>query len=94
MKQNAHRRPHTWTGPRAARGATGPGRGPARRRRRTAILGAAFGAAVVGMSVLLLQSVQTSQNSASKVADRQFGAAEDSERTFSEDTLGAGSMPY
>ncbi|MFD4692115.1 zf-HC2 domain-containing protein [Streptomyces sp. NPDC058463] len=65
------------------RGATGPGRRPARRRRRTVILGTAFGAAVVGMGVFLLQSVQPAQNS----ADRASSAAEDSQRDFSADTL-------
>ncbi|MEV3989686.1 hypothetical protein AB0J57_12355 [Streptomyces sp. NPDC049837] len=43
------------------RAATGPGRGrPARRRRRTAVLGAVFGAAALGVSVLLFQAVQPS----------------------------------
>lgn len=65
------------------RGATGPGRRPARRRRRTVILGTAFGAAVVGMGVFLMQSVQPAQNS----ADRASSAAEDSQRDFSVDTL-------
>ncbi|MFE2017920.1 anti-sigma factor family protein [Streptomyces sp. NPDC059499] len=65
------------------RGATGPGRRPSRRRRRTVILGTAFGAAVVGMGVFLLQSVQPAQNS----ADRASSAAEDSGRNFSGDTL-------
>ncbi|WP_406393684.1 anti-sigma factor family protein [Streptomyces sp. NBC_00887] len=65
------------------RGATGPGRRPARRRRRTVILGTAFGAAVVGMGAFLLQSVQPAQNS----ADRASSAAEDSGRNFSMDTL-------
>ncbi|MGP3631966.1 hypothetical protein ACTU45_01090 [Streptomyces sp. 24-1644] len=73
------------------RGATGPSRSPARRRRRTAVLGAAFGAAVIGVSVFLLQAVQPSQNSdsASKMADRSASAAEDGARTFSEGTLRA-----
>ncbi|MFD9540343.1 hypothetical protein [Streptomyces sp. NPDC060022] len=65
------------------RGATGPGRRPARRRRRTVILGTAFGAAVVGMGVFLLQTVQPAQNS----ADRASSAAEGSKRAFSVDTL-------
>ncbi|MER5892071.1 hypothetical protein [Streptomyces sp. NPDC001876] len=65
------------------RGATGPGRRPARRRRRTVILGTAFGAAVVGIGVFLLQSVQPAQNS----ADSTSSAAEDSGRNFSGDTL-------
>ncbi|MET7370766.1 hypothetical protein ABZS61_33865 [Streptomyces sp. NPDC005566] len=65
------------------RGATGPGRRPARRRRRTVILGTAFGAAVVGMGVFLLQSVQPAQNS----ADTSSSAAKKSPRDFSVDTL-------
>ncbi|MFE7757311.1 hypothetical protein [Streptomyces sp. NPDC057429] len=69
------------------RGATGPGRRSARRRRRTVILGSAFGAALVGMSVLLLQSVQESQHSTKSVYDHGVSAAEDSTRDFSEDTL-------
>ncbi|MGW8883291.1 hypothetical protein [Streptomyces sp. NPDC055749] len=71
------------------RGATGPSGRPGRRRRRTAVLGAAFGAAVVGVSVFLLQSVQTpnGSDSASKMADSSSSAAEDSAHTFSESTL-------
>ncbi|MEV5156974.1 hypothetical protein [Streptomyces sp. NPDC053728] len=69
------------------RGATGPGRGPSRRRRRTVILGAAFGAAAVGMSVFLLQAIQPSQDSAGSMADRGVSAAEKSGADFSESTL-------
>ncbi|MFB4423232.1 anti-sigma factor [Streptomyces sp. QL37] len=69
------------------RGATGPGRGPARRRRRTVLLGTALGAAAVGMSVFLLQAVQTSQDSASQMADSGVSAAEKSREDFSEGTL-------
>ncbi|MFD6279183.1 anti-sigma factor family protein [Streptomyces sp. NPDC060209] len=69
------------------RGATGPGRGPARRRRRTVILGAAFGAAAVGVSVFLLQSLQPSQDSAGSMADHRVSAAEKSQGDFSEGTL-------
>lgn len=47
-----------------ARAATGPGRRPVRRRRRRAVLGTTLGAAVVGVSVFLLQNVTTSHNSA------------------------------
>ncbi|MEU9058172.1 hypothetical protein AB0D13_04535 [Streptomyces sp. NPDC048430] len=68
------------------RGATGPGRSPARRRRRTVILGTAFGAAAVGMSVFLFQSVQVSQDSAGNSADSGVSAAERRE-DFSEGTL-------
>lgn len=69
------------------RGATGPGRRPARRRRRTAILGTALGAAVVGVSVFLLQSVQPSQDAASQMADSGAGVKESSGQNFSEGTL-------
>ncbi|MFJ8860983.1 hypothetical protein ACIRD8_21460 [Streptomyces sp. NPDC102451] len=69
------------------RGATGPGRSPSRRRRRTVILGTAFGAAAVGMSVFLLQSLQVSQDSASKTADRGVSAAAKSQGDFSAGTL-------
>ncbi|MFE2930122.1 hypothetical protein [Streptomyces sp. NPDC059278] len=69
------------------RATTGPGRRPLRRR-RTAVLGAALGAAVVGVSVFLLQNVQPSQNSGSlKAADRSSSAKENGGGTFSESTL-------
>ncbi|MFE4693427.1 anti-sigma factor family protein [Streptomyces sp. NPDC056749] len=68
------------------RGTAGPGRSPARRRRRTVILGTAFGAAAVGMSVLLLQSLP-SQESAGSMADHGVSAAEKSQGDFSEGTL-------
>ncbi|MEE1773335.1 hypothetical protein PUR34_35525 [Streptomyces sp. JV185] len=69
------------------RATTGPGRRPARRR-RTAMLGAALGAAVVGVSVLILQSVQPSQDSASlKAADSRVGSAEGGGADFAESTL-------
>ncbi|MFE5240519.1 MULTISPECIES: hypothetical protein [unclassified Streptomyces] len=66
------------------RGSTGPGRNPARRRRRTVFLGTAFGAAAVGMSVLLLQTVQDSTGTS---ADQGSSAAEKSVADFSERTL-------
>ncbi|MER5551494.1 hypothetical protein ABT001_07410 [Streptomyces sp. NPDC002793] len=69
------------------RGATGPGRSPSRRRRRTVILGTAFGAAAVGMSVFLFQSLQPSQDSAGTIADREVSAAKKSHGSFSQDTL-------
>ncbi|WP_329230765.1 hypothetical protein OHB07_18915 [Streptomyces sp. NBC_00111] len=69
------------------RGATGPGRGSSRRRRRTVILGTAFGAAAVGMSVFLFQAIQPSQDSASSMADQGVSAAEKSGADFSEGTL-------
>lgn len=60
------------------RAATGPGRNRTRGRRRKAILGAAFGAAAVGMSVLLLQSVHsTSDKSASATKDAGASTAEE-----------------
>ncbi|MFF2896293.1 hypothetical protein [Streptomyces sp. NPDC057966] len=69
------------------RATTGPGRRPLRRR-RTAVLGAALGAAVVGVSVFLLQNVQPSQNSGSlKAADRSSSAKENGGGTFSDSTL-------
>ncbi|MFC9945334.1 anti-sigma factor family protein [Streptomyces pratensis] len=82
--------PDSVTVPRPAghpRGATGPGRRPSRRRRRTVILGTAFGAAAVGMSVLLLQSLAPSQDSAGTMADRGVSAAKKSQGEFSEGTL-------
>ncbi|MFD0340986.1 hypothetical protein ACFVH0_20280 [Streptomyces sp. NPDC127117] len=70
------------------RATTGPGRRPLRRRRRTAVLGAALGAAVVGVSVFMLQSLHPSQNSGSlKAADRSSSAEENSRGAFSESTL-------
>ncbi|MET8324994.1 hypothetical protein [Streptomyces sp. NPDC005181] len=67
------------------RAAAGPGRRPTRRRRRTIVLGTALGTAIVGVSVLMLQTVQTSQNSAatSKAADSGVSASEDGVNAFS-----------
>ncbi|MDX3323598.1 MULTISPECIES: zf-HC2 domain-containing protein [Streptomyces] len=82
--------PESTAAPRPAgrpRGATGPGRSPSRRRRRTVILGTAFGAAAVGMSVFLLQSLQGSQDSSGAMADRGVSAAEKSQGDFSDATL-------
>ncbi|MFG2537308.1 anti-sigma factor family protein [Streptomyces sp. NPDC048511] len=82
--------PESTAAPRPAgrpRGATGPGRNPSRRRRRTVILGTAFGAAAVGMSVFLLQSLQGSQDSSGAMADRGVSAAEKSQGDFSDATL-------
>ncbi|MFF1964654.1 anti-sigma factor family protein [Streptomyces sp. NPDC058232] len=45
------------------RATTGPGRRPAQRRRRV-VLGTALGAAMIGVSVLMLQTVQNSADSA------------------------------
>ncbi|MCX5141476.1 anti-sigma factor [Streptomyces sp. NBC_00338] len=70
------------------RAATGPGRRPARRRRRTAVLGAALGAAVVGVSIFLLQNVQLSQSSDDNtVMDRGSSLSETGTDTFSQSTL-------
>ncbi|WP_066947149.1 anti-sigma factor family protein [Streptomyces lushanensis] len=70
------------------RAATGPGRtAQARRRRRTAVLGAVFGTAAVGVSVLLLQSL----HSGSADNDAQTGSALSSTKSdgeeFTEDRL-------
>ncbi|MFK8905787.1 anti-sigma factor family protein [Streptomyces sp. YS-3] len=46
------------------RAATGPGRRPAPRRRRNAVLGAVFGAAAIGVGVLLVQNLQQSDGGA------------------------------
>ncbi|MFD0024961.1 anti-sigma factor family protein [Streptomyces sp. NPDC058382] len=71
------------------RAATGPGRRPVRRRRRTAVLGTALGAAVVGLSVFLLQNVTSSQNSADlSTAERKEDASKAASQTFSQSTLG------
>ncbi|MFF1645029.1 hypothetical protein [Streptomyces sp. NPDC058240] len=70
------------------RATTGPGRRPVRRRRRTAVLGAALGAAVVGVSVFMLQNVQPSQHSGSlKAADHSSSAGENGGGAFSESSL-------
>nr|WSW68087.1 hypothetical protein OG461_18835 [Streptomyces sp. NBC_00995] len=71
-----------------SRAATGPGRRAGRRRRRTAVLGAALGAAVVSVSVLLLQNVTTSGSSEGlKAADQGVSASRDGSQTFSQSTL-------
>ncbi|WP_326698652.1 hypothetical protein OG909_15770 [Streptomyces sp. NBC_01754] len=70
------------------RRASGPGRRSARRRRHALILGTAFGAAVVGVSVFLLQSVQTSETSALKTTDQGAGIRTDSTHDFADGTLG------
>ncbi|MFI8434212.1 hypothetical protein ACIGJO_10740 [Streptomyces sp. NPDC079020] len=66
---------------------TGPGRRTSGRRRRTAVLGAAFGAAVITMGILFLQPFQGSQDKTASMADHSAGADERSARSFSEDTL-------
>ncbi|WP_351230206.1 zf-HC2 domain-containing protein [Streptomyces sp. NPDC002133] len=69
------------------RAATGPGRNHvARRRRRTAVLSAAFGVAAAGVSILLLQSIGTGGNQ----AETKSGvSAADTASDFSEDRLAA-----
>ncbi|MFE6664088.1 hypothetical protein ACFVFH_11085 [Streptomyces sp. NPDC057697] len=70
------------------RATTGPGRRPLRRQRRKAVLGAALGAAVVGVSVFILQSIHPSQDSGSvKAADRRSSSEGNSAGDFSESTL-------
>ncbi|WP_031080252.1 hypothetical protein [Streptomyces sp. NRRL WC-3549] len=69
------------------RAASGPGRRPGRHRRRTLILGTAFGAAVVGVSTFLLQSVQTSENAATKVSGQQAESMAAAPRDFADGTL-------
>lgn len=68
------------------RAATGPGRnGPARRRRRNAVLGAVFGTAAVGVSVLLLQSLGVSNDSSpAKQADAAVSSSGSDSEEFSE----------
>lgn len=68
------------------RATTGPGRRPARRRRGI-VLGTALGAAMVGVSVLMLQTVQNSTDSSgaskAKAADSGVSASEDGVNAFS-----------
>ncbi|MEW1719702.1 hypothetical protein [Streptomyces sp. NPDC093109] len=71
------------------RAATGPGRGTRARRRRTAILGAVFGTAAVGVGVLFFQSrpesLQVSSDSQARSA--ASGVGQDGGVEFSEDRL-------
>ncbi|MEV7114625.1 anti-sigma factor family protein [Streptomyces anulatus] len=67
--------------------ATGPGRRPPRRRRRTVVLGTAFGAAVIGMSVFFLQSIAPSGDSSKTAADSGVSAAESSAHAYADGTL-------
>ncbi|MGC5540831.1 hypothetical protein OH733_18405 [Streptomyces griseus] len=69
--------------------ATGPGRRPARRRRRAVVLGTALGAAVIGMSVFFLQSVAPSGDAAKTSADSGVSAADSGARTYDDGTLEA-----
>ncbi|MEU9009218.1 zf-HC2 domain-containing protein [Streptomyces sp. NPDC048479] len=71
------------------RAATGPGRSRRTRRRRTAVLGAILSAAAVGVSVLLLQSLQsTGDNSAdSAKKEASVSSAAGGTQDFSESGL-------
>ncbi|MFB8019240.1 anti-sigma factor family protein [Streptomyces rubiginosohelvolus] len=69
--------------------ATGPGRRPGRRRRRTVVLGTAFGAAVIGMSVFFLQSLAPSGDAAKSVTDGGVSAADTSAPAYADGTLEA-----
>ncbi|MEW1627149.1 hypothetical protein AB0387_06920 [Streptomyces sp. NPDC089173] len=68
-------------------GSTGPGRTRARRRRRAVFLGTACGAAIIGMSVFLLQNLSSSSDSAGASADRAVSASESGAHAYSQDTL-------
>ncbi|MFE9459804.1 anti-sigma factor family protein [Streptomyces californicus] len=69
--------------------ATGPGRRPAtRRRRRAVVLGTAFGAAVIGASVFFLQAVAPSGDS-SKTASNGVSAADSGADSYADGTLEA-----
>ncbi|MGP9019802.1 anti-sigma factor family protein [Streptomyces sp. BR1] len=62
------------------RAATGPGRPRMTRRRRTAVLGAVFGAAAIGFGVLLVQpsdnhTTQATDTAAPKAQEAQFSAS-------------------
>ncbi|MFF2327575.1 hypothetical protein [Streptomyces sp. NPDC058103] len=87
------RKPDTASGPPDRptghpRAITGPGRRPARRRRGAVVLGAALGAAVVGVSVFMLQSVQPSQEKSDvTAADRGSSSAAKRAAAFSESAL-------
>ncbi|WP_405549069.1 hypothetical protein OG215_17590 [Streptomyces globisporus] len=69
--------------------ATGPGRRPGRRRRRTVVLGTAFGAAIIGMSVFFLQSLSPSDDASKSVSDGGVSAADSSAPAYADGTLEA-----
>ncbi|MFH9665845.1 anti-sigma factor family protein [Streptomyces globisporus] len=69
--------------------ATGPGRPPGRRRRRTVVLGTAFGAAIIGMSVFFLQSLSPSDDASKSVSDGGVTAADSSAPAYADGTLEA-----
>ncbi|MFE2290714.1 anti-sigma factor family protein [Streptomyces sp. NPDC059452] len=68
------------------RAATGPGRRP-RRRLRAAFLGTACGAALIGMSILFLQNLSSSNDATSGSADRAITAEASEAPSFSQETL-------
>ncbi|MGX8276917.1 anti-sigma factor family protein [Streptomyces sp. PBSH9] len=68
--------------------ATGPGRRPTRRR-RTVVLGTAFGAAVIGMSVFFLQSLAPSGDASTSDTDSGVSAADSSAPAYADGTLEA-----
>ncbi|MFD4026036.1 anti-sigma factor family protein [Streptomyces sp. NPDC058576] len=67
--------------------ATGPGRRPTRRRKRAVVLGTAFGAAVIGMSVFFLQAVAPSGDAAKSAADNGVSAADSGAPAYADGTL-------
>ncbi|MFI1224030.1 MULTISPECIES: hypothetical protein [unclassified Streptomyces] len=67
--------------------ATGPGRRPARRRRRAVVLGTAFGAAVIGMSVFFLQSMAPSGDASKPASDSGVSAADSGAHAYADGTL-------
>ncbi|MFH9295514.1 hypothetical protein [Streptomyces sp. NPDC017520] len=67
--------------------ATGPGRRPSRRRRRAVVLGTAFGAAVIGMSVFFLQSIAPSGDASKTAADSGVSAGENHAHAYADGTL-------
>jgi hypothetical protein len=69
------------------RAATGPGRSRQSRRRRAAFLGAAFTAAAIGVSVLLLQSIQTTDGADGAKKDAGVSSAAGGNQEFSESDL-------
>ncbi|NEE07053.1 hypothetical protein G3M58_11430, partial [Streptomyces sp. SID7499] len=60
---------------------------PTRRRRRAVVLGTAFGAAVIGMSVFFLQSIAPSGDSSKTAADSGVSAAESGAHAYADGTL-------
>ncbi|MEU1122579.1 hypothetical protein ABZ371_03095 [Streptomyces sp. NPDC005899] len=69
------------------RGATGPGRRPLRRPRPAVILGTVLGAAAFGISVIMLQSTQPSQEASDVKADQGVSARTDGRPDFAKAAL-------